>query len=295
MKKLIQQLNSYILNQRNVLFRLAIFRMIFSLLIIYEVLTNIDTLVFDSLLEFHYFGSPAWYEPFIEYWKILIVGLLTLNFFGFHKRWFRRLILITVLPYFYCFDFHLSSVTEPIWLYSVYLPVFLILHCFANVSAIKFSLPFKVNINLNQPIKNFDYFILFFFQIYIVNMFFQSAISKLIVTDFSWFLSGQYIFFHTLLVTNKMSDHLILNPQYYKYLGVLTFIFEFFGILLFIKSRKLYGLVAIIFHLSTWIVMDINFIFMWPVYLPVFYDLDWLRRIIQANKKEEEIGAAGWD
>lgn len=282
MKLLLKRIKIFILSQENILLRLSLFRMIFAGLLIFVIITEDSKFRYLFYFDNYYFKTSAWYAPYFDYWKGFNLFLVAVYFTGYFHQLTKILVAASMLPYLYYLDHHLVQVTEPIWFYSAYLPTFIIAQLFCKTDAYSWRLKPLSQTPLDSEMspRPSDAFFLFFFQIYVINMFFQSAISKIFISSFAWFIEGRFIRIHTLISGTPLGIYITGHPLVFKAIGWMTFLFEFFGVIIYWVRPSFYGIAAIIFHLSTWIIMDINFIFMWPIYLPIFFKWKKLKEYI---------------
>ncbi len=276
-------LRSAILGQKNILERLSIFRMIFSILLLHTVISEKSTFKFIFFSESYYLDNIPWYYGVFEYWYALNIFLLILNFFGHYNKIIKRALALSLIPYLYLLNDHLSMVTPPIWFYAAFQPVFLFMQLFANTDFYKIGPTLKIIKNEPLKVDVNDYFTNAFFILYILNMFFISAISKTVVSGDFWFLTGDFIKTHTLLAGTTIGVSLVRTKFVLEFMSISTFIFELFGGIILICSKKAYALVAVIFHFLTWFIMDINFVLLWPLYIPIFLDLEKLKEFIDGR------------
>ena len=126
-------------------------------------------------------------------------------------------------------------------------------------------------------------------QLYVALFYFWSVIAKVRVSGWVWF-AGEGRIQEVLIqrsvrggvteqgevLTNGLSFELAQHPELIQFFGLLVLAFELgFPLLLFIKSAK-WRLVFImgvtIFHIATFVLMDVNFLLIPFVYL-IFFDL----------------------
>jgi hypothetical protein len=107
---------------------------------------------------------------------------------------------------------------------------------------------------------------------FIAVLFFQNALSKILHSGMGWFLSGDTLFVETIIDGTTFGQQLTRIPILFPMLSILTGIFEFSFIIIFLfPSLHLWlGIIAFVFHFGTFLVMGISFWFLWPLYIPLF-------------------------
>lgn len=283
----LEKIKGHILAEKNVLERLSIFRMIFSILLTLQLLDSRETFHFTFLYDHLYHNSLPWYYGFYDYWLDFNILLLLLNFVGYGNKIIKILLAVSLIPYLYIWNSHLYQVTDAIWRHTVFQPVFLFMQIFAKTDAIIFGRMSFQPRQRSVP-SQYDYFLISFLQIYVINMFFVSSISKAIVDGPFWFWDGKLLKLHTLMTAPDFGIAMVRSEPILKLMGIGAFIFEFGGYFIFKFNKKLYAMTGIIFHLFTWIVMDVNFILLWPLYIPIFFDLDWIAKWRNAHISTSE-------
>jgi hypothetical protein len=134
-------------------------------------------------------------------------------------------------------------------------------------------------------------------QLYVALFYFWSVIAKVRVSGWEWFagegriqevLISRSVRWGTTdegeLLKNSLSFELAQHPDLIQIFSYLVLAFELgFPLILFIKSMKLRALFlagVIAFHISTFVLMDVNFLLIPFVYL-IFFDLvpihQWLK------------------
>lgn len=121
-------------------------------------------------------------------------------------------------------------------------------------------------------------FIIAFMTTYIAVLYFQAGLSKVVHGHISWFLDGKRILHETLLLGTPIGKWLTQWPWIFQLFGIGTGVFELilpFGF--FFKRTQVYvAATAILFHLSTFIVMGISFWFLWALFPGLFF-YKWIR------------------
>ena len=262
------RIDSWIFEQKNSLLRLGLFRIIFCFLLVLFILSD-NYSEFGFRFDRNILGTESIYPLFYPYlkWAILLLSFIVM--LGFKEFIFKWVLLILCLPFFYFFTNNLESLLGNLWSYSGSFPIFLFVLCFSNTS--KFSI---FNQRDKQVEKRIDSFVLAFFQFYILTMFLQAAISKLSIVGISWFLSGDYIIYYTRLIGTDLGTSLLEYKNIFDLFAIGTGLFQIFGFFIFIYSKKIYGLIALSFHFGVIAILGVAFWFLWPLYLPIFYDFN---------------------
>jgi hypothetical protein len=125
-------------------------------------------------------------------------------------------------------------------------------------------------------------FALTFLGGYIAVLFFQAGLSKLIYGGIGWFLSGDTLYVETIFDGTDLGRFLTRFTWTFPILGIGVFFFElvFPFLFLFYRYHLIFGIILLLFHLGTYLVMGINFWFLWPLYIPLF-----LMRFSKSNAK----------
>lgn len=261
---------------KNASLRLGVFRIIFSLIIIRFVLNEEECLKFATEFEQRIFGNELWFSGLLHQWVRLIIFFAGLNLIGIYEKYIKWILFFIFIPFIYSFNFHLAKVAPPIWSYTTSIPFFFWAHLFSNNRAL--SLDSVIQKKEPPKTNDMDSFVISFLQIFILMMFFQSAVSKVMISGWNWFTNHNDLYFHIAVLGTEFGKTLLVHKNVIIALSLLTGVFEFFGIFVFLCSRRLYALVALAFHFGTWLILDIDFYFLYPLYLAIFFDLDWLER-----------------
>lgn len=277
MKNRIEIIKAKILSQKNILVRLSIFRMIFSLILLSEMISEKTTFQFMFFFDSRYYGLMTWFYPIFENWYNLNILLLGLNFIGYKNQYVKILMTCSLIPFLYLLSHHLSQVTNSIWYYSAFQPIFLFTQLFAKMDYFILGPKLKLIRTQDDSPSEYDFFFIYFCQLYIINMFFLSAVSKIVVSGIQWFWDGDFIKIHTLIAGSAFGVNLVRSPVALKIMGVISLIFELLGYFIYKLNMKVYAITAFTFHMLTWVIMDINFIILWPLYIPLFFDLNWIK------------------
>lgn len=267
-------IEKFFFGNKNTLFRLGVFRILFSFIIIRFVLAEEDCLRFANEFNRGLFGRDLWYSGFLHQWVYLILFFAVLNLVGLFEKYSKWILFFLFIPFIYSFNFHLEKVAPPIWSYSTCIPFFFLAHLVSHNGAL--SVDSIINKKEIQKSNDLDSFVLSFFQVFILMMFFQSAVSKLIISGRGWFTDYKELYFHMALIGTDFGKSLLGHKQVITTLALVTGMFEFFGLFAFLWSRRFYAVLAFLFHFGTWLILDIDFYFLYPLYLAIFFDLDWL-------------------
>lgn len=115
-------------------------------------------------------------------------------------------------------------------------------------------------------------FVLTFLGGYIALLFFQTGLSKLIYGGIGWFLSGDTLYVETIFDGTDFGRYLTQFSWTFPLFGIGVFFFELifpFSFLLY-RYHFIFGIIILIFHFGTYLVMGISFWFLWPMYFPLF-------------------------
>ena len=276
------RVKKFYFENKNTLLRLGLFRIIFSIIIIRFALNEEDCLKFTLDFERKIFGDELWYSAFLHQWVELIIFFAILNLLGFYEKYIKWILFFIFIPFVYTFNFHLEKVAPPIWSYTTSLPFFFLVHLFSNNKALGIDSIFRNKEALNG--NDVDSLALCFFQIFVLMMFLQSGISKVMISGWNWFTNHNDLYFHTAVLGSDFGKMLLDHKSVIITLSLLTGAFEFLGVFIFLWSKRLYALTACAFHFGTWLVLDIDFYFLYPLYISIFFDLDWLERISLTKK-----------
>ena len=116
-------------------------------------------------------------------------------------------------------------------------------------------------------------FILAFMIAYIAALYFQAGLSKLLLGGLNWFWEGKRIWTETILLGTPFGKWLTNWPWLFQGMGIGTGVFELILPLFFFfeKTKARCAAIAILFHLSTYIMMGISFWFLWTLYPAIFF------------------------
>lgn len=127
-------------------------------------------------------------------------------------------------------------------------------------------------------------FILAAVQCYIAMLYFQAGLSKLIWGGWSWFSTGDTLYVKGIMEGTQLARALTAWPWLFSALGIATALFEFGAPLLFFwrRAQAPLALIAISFHLGTFLFLGISFWFLWALF-PAIWILPGLN--ISASKQ----------
>jgi len=176
------------------------------------------------------------------------------------------IIKLTFLIVFTCFNFYSYLITKN-FNYNTHLIFFLLLITFSNCSYY-FSF-FKSKLN---NATNYDKFCIGFAKLYIGFLYFQSFLSKVVNSGVHWFTSGDTIKTYLILKGTYIGKLFLSFPFLLKIISGFTGLFElsFIIVLLFTNKDKYIAILAIIFHVGIFLLMDISFWFLWILFFPLF-------------------------
>ena len=249
----------------------------------------------------YYFIEPIWYFkvlgiqyhiPFLSFvvYGVLMAGTVSMIL----GKWTRTSILVVILCIFYLKGVRDSFSGDVHHRYIIpmqLLLLFLLSRCgeaHSRDTAYGTFTPVQ-EWEASWPIKTM--------QLYVALFYFWSVIAKVRVSGWEWF-AGEGRIQEVLikrsvrwgmteegeLVKNSLSFELAQHPELIQIFSHLVLAFELgFPLILFIKSVKLRALFlagVITFHISTFVLMDVNFLLIPFVYL-IFFDLvpihQWLK------------------
>lgn len=113
-------------------------------------------------------------------------------------------------------------------------------------------------------------FALVLIQVYILGMYLQACLAKIIDTNWAWFFKEDILQHYILMLGSRLGRILIEHQFVAYYLGAITFTFELLGFFIFLRSKPMYGVIAITFHCCTWLIIGISFWHLFPLYIPIF-------------------------
>lgn len=105
-------------------------------------------------------------------------------------------------------------------------------------------------------------------------IYFQAAISKLVVSGIEWMSSGLSIFMHLKMFNPPLSALLGGDPILFQTAGWLTVIGEIILGTLFVvpRTRKLAAVISVLFHVMLWLTFHISFWHLWIFYPAVYFN-----------------------
>lgn len=180
------------------------------------------------------------------------------------------LVKILFLISFFQINLHSYLITNN-FNYNTHLLFFLLLLTFSNSST--YYTLFNKNIGQRIMIPTlYDRYCIGFVKLYIGILYFQTFLSKLIVSGIAWFATGDTLKTVILLRGSEFSKVFLNYPFMFKFFSILTGIFElsFLIILVCTRKEKMIGIIAILFHLSVFCMMKISFWFLWILFIPIF-------------------------
>lgn len=175
------------------------------------------------------------------------------------------------------------KITRPLlalsWMFlSYYVTCFGTTYWITNTHLVFFTwaLCFEPSMENNTPTvkqKEIGSFILAFSICYIALLYFQAGLSKWLSGGLEWFLEGNRIWTETVLLGTPFGKWLTQWHFPFKLMGIGTGFFELLlpFLLFFNQSRSLFAILAILFHLGTFLVMGISFWFLWALYPALFF------------------------
>lgn len=162
---------------------------------------------------------------------------------------------------FFLFNFYVKSFGTTWWITNTHLNFFAIALCFTPGDSKK------------KSSQEFASFLIAFMTLYIAVLYFQAGLSKLIHGGLGWFLDGERIRTETILLGTSLGKWLTQWPRLFDSTAFGTGIFELLlpSFFLFRNTQRRMALIAIGFHLSTFLVMGISFWFLWFLYPTLFF------------------------
>lgn len=127
----------------------------------------------------------------------------------------------------------------------------------------------------SQKAKELASFLLAFMILYVATLYLQAGVSKCIWGRLEWFTTGNRVWTETLLLGTNFGKWLTQWPILFQAMGIATAFIELVVPFLFFFSRtaKAASLMAISFHLGTFLVMGISFWFLWALFPALFFHL----------------------
>lgn len=265
--------------QNNSIKRLGAIRISIGLISLIHLIGNFDFEFYKSFSIFFLKDhSTSWYIAStkygldIIYFGAIFTGLLFTLGIG------RKLVSIIYAILFIVLQYYTSRFEFGIWSYNTHLVFFIAVISLSksyhtnSFDRIFTHLSLKKNLSsLSERDIQFGSFVISFIQLYISFIYLQAGISKLTYSGFEWFIHGRTIQFFSLLSENSFSVFLSKYPTLFSFFGILSGIIEFSILpLLLIKKFKQICILTMLFHLGTWLVLDISFWFLWLLYPSVF-------------------------
>jgi hypothetical protein len=163
---------------------------------------------------------------------------------------------------FLLFNFYIKSFGTTWWITNTHLNFFAIALCLTPRNSKK------------KSSQEFASFLIAFMTLYIAILYFQAGLSKLIHGGLGWFLDGERIRTETILLGTSFGKWLTQWPRLFNGAAFGTGLFELLlpPFFLLRNTQRFAALIAIGFHLSTFLVMGISFWFLWFLYPTLFFN-----------------------
>lgn len=269
-------LHALFFNQPRALIRLGLLRF----LVVGICLIMLSIGPYDT--EYHTVFAPIMFQahfPFlffpqlgegVQWLKLFAYGIGFFALIGYRTRLTLPLFTLsycTLNYYVHCFQNHYC-------MNQAHLNISLIVLSLAP-SALRFSIDSYLSENeksASLAIYEKASFALTFLGGFIALLFFQTGLSKLIYGGIGWFLSGDTLYVETIFDGTDFGRYLTQFNWMFPLLGMgvffLELIFPFF--FLFYRYHFLFGILLLLFHFGTFLLMGISFWFLWPLYIPLF-------------------------
>lgn len=213
--------------------------------------------LFKAKSPFPWFPNLGIHFWTLKYSVMLLAMCVTLNY--------RPLITRPLFAVAFLFlNFYVTCFGTTYWITNTHLNFFTIALCFE---------PIIKNREYTKAEKEIASFIVAFMITYVAVLYFQAGLSKILLGGWKWFFEGKRIWTETLLLGTPFGKCLTQWIWIFQGMSIGTGIFElilpFF--FFFQKTQRLVAAIAILFHLSTFIVMGISFWFLWSLYLALFF------------------------
>lgn len=156
----------------------------------------------------------------------------------------------------------LGVVSNSIWNYNTHVLIVAILTFISGL-----------RVELKQDGKTIQRDLTTALSLIFATIYFQAAVSKLVVSGLDWMNSGMSIYVHMLKFNPALSSILDGNPILFRMAGWLTVIGELVLGSLFVipRTRRLAAIVSISFHIMLWFTFHISFWHLWIFYPAVYF------------------------
>lgn len=282
MEKLRQHFHTLLYEQPRILERIALLRIIvvaicLSMLFLgpYDTGYHIDFADIMFHTKFPFLISTPLGEGF-TWIKLTAYGTGLLALIGLWTR-----ISLPLFTLSYCMlNYYIHCFQEYYCMNQAHLNIALFILCFVP-SGKKFALDaFNNPCALTLREREKGSFALTFLGGYIALLFFQTGLSKLLYGGMGWYLSGDTLYVETIFDGTELGRSLTQFRWAFPLFGMSVGLFELFFPLLFLFPRfhVLFGIVLLLFHCGTFLIMGITFWFLWPLYIPLFLMNDFIKR-----------------
>lgn len=176
---------------------------------------------------------------------------------------------------FFLFNGYVSSFGTS-WNQSTHLHLILLLLCFAPAS--KELALFRRYKTENHSAKDLQFtsWCIASLQLLFAGIYFNAAVGKLNVAGIDWFLTGSRIE-QTMIYTKVFSgvsqlEYVLGFPWLFPVMGIMTAIFEFgfLPALLITQRTRVLGVIALVFHISIELSLDVFFYHLWLLIPSIF-------------------------
>jgi uncharacterized membrane protein YphA (DoxX/SURF4 family) len=172
-------------------------------------------------------------------------------------------------------SYYVAAFTTPMWVYNTHLVFFLLALCVCN-SGRRYSLdallrrtPRMEDLAASQRCS----FSLGFMQAFIGLFYLQAAISKVLMSGWSWFIKGQTPFIHTIKIGTELGVWLTQFRPIFEFFTVYAFFLEFGFIVVGLtlgRFPRWLAVAAMMFHLGIGLMMKISFWHVFTLYPALF-------------------------
>jgi hypothetical protein len=246
-----------IFSQPRVLPRLKLLRCLLGLIIFVLVLLGPYGSFYEETAAFLYQPGPL--LPFFPalsadaFFALRVSVLLSSVLFLLGLRWAGPLLAVL----FFVFNYYVSRFAGAQWSYNVHLNLFVALLVCTDTR--------------HAPIERRS-FALWFMQLYVAILYFQTGLSKLLHGGLRWFWEGETIYSNALLLGGERGAFIAQFEWLFPLFGALTALFEFGFLPAYLLGlRRSLCVAGVLFHVGIFLVLGISFWHLWLLYPALFW------------------------
>jgi hypothetical protein len=265
---------TFLFEQPHALARIGILR----ILVVGICLTMLSLGPYDTA--YHTLFAPIMFQPHFPFpfFPLLGEGFLWLKIAAYATGFFaligyRTIVALPLFTICYCFlNYYIHCFQEHYCMNQAHLNMALITLCFVP-AANRYSIDaFMHEQPASLTLREKASFALTFIGGFIALLFFQTGLSKLLYGGLGWFLSGDTLYVETIFDGTDFGRFLTRFGWVFSIFGASVGFFEliFPFLFLFHRFHFIFGLIILLFHLGTYLIMGISFWFLWPLYIPLF-------------------------